>query len=284
MMGLFVGMVNDNCSDRPCKGGKPCWKEDNVNSNMLEVRDLHVSIDGNEILKGLNMVVPRGEVYVLFGPNGAGKTTLMKNLIGFPGYDRTGSIMFEGEDIIEKTIDERANLGLNISFQEPPKIKGVTLKNMVNICLKRSPNAELEAEELDLIHRFNLDKFLDRDINVGFSGGEKKRADILQLILLKPKFLLLDEPDSGVDVESLKVIAREIARYIRESQASALIITHQGQVLDYIASKTACVLLDGQISCYQNPMKILEDIKEKGYSQCVNCELKMSNDCGDNCE
>ena len=238
---------------------------------ILEIKDLHVMIEGKSILKGVNLGIEKGNVYVLFGPNGSGKTTLMKNLVGFPGYEVSGKIIFDGADITGKPIDERANLGLNISFQEPPKIKGVTLKNMINICLKKKPDTSLEAEEINLIKRFNLENFLDRDINVGFSGGEKKRADIMQLILLKPKFLLLDEPDSGVDVESLKVISREIARYIREHRASALIITHQGQILEYIASKKACVLLNGRISCYQDPIKILADIKEKGYLECVNC-------------
>ncbi|MFP4424217.1 MAG: ABC transporter ATP-binding protein [Candidatus Woesearchaeota archaeon] len=244
---------------------------------MLDIKNLHVSAGSVEILKGLSLSIEDSSVYVLFGPNGSGKTTLMKALVGFPNFEVKGSIKFEGKDITEKSIDERARLGLNISFQDPPAVKGVTLHNMLNICLKRQPEEELPDDALDMAKRFGLSHLLERDINADFSGGERKRADILQLIMLKPKLLLLDEPDSGVDVESLKVISREIARYVRENKASALVITHHGQVLDYLTSKTACVLLEGQIRCYQDPVNILEEIKKKGYVECVNCHEKWKN-------
>jgi Fe-S cluster assembly ATP-binding protein len=240
-------------------------------SNILEVRNLHAKIGDKEILKGVEFTITNNSVYALFGPNGSGKTTLMHSLMGLPGYDITGNIIFNGEDIIEKSIDQRSNLGLNISFQNPPIIRGVTLKDMINICLKRKPNEELTQNDLDIVERFKLTDFLDRDINFGFSGGEKKRADILQLLLLKPKLLLLDEPDSGVDIESIKLITREISQYIRENSASAFIITHQGQMMEYITTREACVLLDGKIHCFLEPQKILNDIKEKGYAGCLNC-------------
>ena len=239
---------------------------------ILDVNDLKVSIQQNQVLNGVSLSIERNTVYVLFGPNGSGKTTLMKTLVGFPGLAVEGYISFDGEDITGLSMDERATRGLNISFQDPPQIKGVTLRDMINICLKRDVQTPLDADTLNLIRRFSLEGFLDRDINVGFSGGERKRADILQLLLLKPKLLLLDEPDSGVDVESLKVICREISRYLQENNASAFIITHQGQVLEYITSKAACVLLNGHIHCYQDPTKILSEIKEKGYEECVRCK------------
>lgn len=242
--------------------------------NILEIEGLSINIEGKEILEGLDFKLEKSTVYALFGPNGSGKTTLMNALIGMPGYDRSGKILFDGKDISDMTIDERANLGLNISFQHPPEIKGVTLRDMVNICLRRSPGTGLTEEDLDMVKRFNLTGFLDRDINKGFSGGEKKRADIMQLLLLKPKLLLLDEPDSGVDIESIKLIAREIAYYIRENKASALIITHQGQIMEYIKTKEACVLMEGKIHCYLEPEKILNDIKEKGYLGCINCKKR----------
>ncbi|MFO7710240.1 MAG: ABC transporter ATP-binding protein [Candidatus Woesearchaeota archaeon] len=244
---------------------------------MLDIENLHVSAGSVEILKGLSLSIEDSSVYVLFGPNGSGKTTLMKALVGFPNFDVKGSIKFEGKDITGKSIDERARLGLNISFQDPPAVKGVTLHNMLNICLKMKPEEDLPEDALAMVKRFGLVHLLERDINADFSGGERKRADILQLIMLKPKLLLLDEPDSGVDVESLKVIAREIARYVRENKASALVITHHGQVLDYLSSNTACVLLEGQIRCYQDPVNILEEIKKKGYVECVNCHEKWKN-------
>jgi Fe-S cluster assembly ATP-binding protein len=243
-----------------------------MSENILEVKNLFVSIEGKEILKGINLEIKKESVYALFGPNGSGKTTLMHSLIGMPGYNLTeGKIIFNGKDITKNKIDERSNLGLNISFQNPPIIKGVTLKNMINICLKNKPDNLLSEETIEMIKRFRLEDFLERDINYGFSGGEKKRADIIQLLLLKPKLLLLDEPDSGVDIESIKLITREIGMYIRENNASALIITHQGQMMEYITTKEACVLLDGKIHCFLEPEKILQDIKEKGYAGCLKC-------------
>ena len=245
--------------------------------NILDLDELQVSVGDTQILKGLSLSIKQSNAYVLFGPNGSGKTTLMKARVGFPNLTVSGQMVFNGEDITGKTIDERARLGLNISFQDPPAVKGVTLRNMLNICLKKSPDNQLSDDALNLVQRFGLEHLLERDINAHFSGGERKRADILQLILLKPKLLLLDEPDSGVDVESLKVIAREIARYVREHDASALVITHHGEVLDYISSTAACVLLEGQIRCYQDPIKILAEIKEKGYIECINCHEKWKN-------
>lgn len=240
--------------------------------DILSLDDLKVSIQGTQILNGVSLSIERKSVYVLFGPNGSGKTTLMKALVGFPGLGVEGKIVFNDEDITGLSMDERANRGLNISFQDPPQIKGVTLRDMINICLKNDVQTPLDEDTLNLVRRFSLEGFLDRDINVGFSGGERKRADILQLLLQRPKLLLLDEPDSGVDVESLKVMCREISRYLQEHDASAFIITHQGQVLEYITSKAACVLLNGRIHCYQDPTKILAEIKEKGYEECVRCK------------
>jgi Fe-S cluster assembly ATP-binding protein len=129
----------------------------------------------------------------------------------------------------------------------------------------------------ELVDKLDMTDYLDRDVNVGFSGGERKRAEVLQLLVMKPKLLLLDEPDSGVDVESLGLIAGEIQRYLEENNASALIVTHHGHILEHIKAENACVLMEGQISCYNKPEKIFNQIKEKGYSGCVECQQKNLN-------
>lgn len=221
------------------------------------------------------MHIERGEVYAMFGPNGSGKTSLLNAIMGIPGYKVTkGSIFFDGMDITGLEIHERARLGLGLSFQLPPEIKGVTLLDMINICLKRKPGTELDEATLALVQKFDLERFLHRNINLNFSGGEKKRADLLQLLLMKPKFLLLDEPDSGVDPVNLRFISREIESYIKRNKASALIITHQGEVLDYINAEKACIMVAGRNYCYKSPQKILNDIRHNGYERCIACRAK----------
>ena len=239
---------------------------------MLELKDLFVEVEGKDILKGINLKLGSNEAVALFGPNGSGKSTLLNSLVGLNKYKiKSGEILFDNELLNEKSIDYRVNKGIAISFQNPPEVTGVSLKNMINICLKRSPNIPL-LDEMPLIKKFKLQDFLNRDINVGFSGGERKRADILQMLLLKPKLLLLDEPDSGVDVESLKLIANEIRDYVKANRASLIVITHHGQILEYLKVNKAFVLIDGKIHCFNNAKKVLEHIKAFGYEKCLNCD------------
>jgi Fe-S cluster assembly ATP-binding protein len=197
--------------------------------------------------------------------------------MGLPSYEVvSGKIAFMGVDITDKNVEERAKLGMVISFQNPPEITGVKLGDLLKLCLGKSPLARFNEEEQKLVEAFKLTKFLDRDINVGFSGGERKRSEILQLIFLKPKLLLLDEPDSGVDVESLRLIADEIQRYVESSGSSALIITHKGDILDHIKAKYGCVLLSGKFHCFTDPMHIYNDIKKVGYEECVACRVRKT--------
>ncbi len=241
--------------------------------NILDVRNLKVKVENKVVLDGINLSLKSKESHILFGPNGSGKTTLINAIMGIPptNGEVSGRIFFIGEDITDKDVDERSKLGVSVGFQNPPEIKGVKLSDLLKLCLGKDPKDELKEEEKKLIEVFKLTEFLDRDINVGFSGGERKRAEILQMIFLKPKLLLLDEPDSGVDVESLKLIANEIQRYVKSTGSSALIITHKGDILDYIESKFACVLLEGKIHCFTNPKLIYENIKRNGYGGCVAC-------------
>ncbi|MGD6807161.1 MAG: Fe-S cluster assembly ATPase SufC [Candidatus Bathyarchaeia archaeon] len=245
--------------------------------DILEVKDLTVKVEGKTILNNLNFNLKEGASHILFGPNGSGKTTLISTLMGLPGYEvASGQILFQGIDITNKTVDERAKLGIIVSFQNPPEITGVKLGDLLKICLGKTSTDEFSVEEMAQIEAFRLTSFLNRDVNMGFSGGERKRSEILQLIFLKPKLLLLDEPDSGVDVESLKMIATEIEKYVEASGASALIITHKGDIFEYIKASYGCILLNGQFHCFKDPLRIYNDIKEVGYEECVACRVRSS--------
>ncbi len=181
-----------------------------------------------------------------------------------------------GKDITAKGTDERAKLGIVASFQSPPEIAGVKLGDLLKLCLGKKPEENFSPEEQKLIEEFKLTNFLDRDINVGFSGGERKRSEILQLIFLKGKLLLLDEPDSGVDVESLKLLASELQNYIERTGSAALLITHKGDIMDYIKAKYGCILLNGNFHCFTHPMRMYEDIKKFGYEECVACRKRKT--------
>jgi Fe-S cluster assembly ATP-binding protein len=243
--------------------------------DILEVQGLSVKVGDKLILKDMTFNLRDGVSHILFGPNGSGKTTLISTLIGLPGYEVvSGKILFNGKDITQKSVDERAKLGMAVSFQNPPEITGVKLRDLLKLCLGKTDDAEFSSEEQEQIDAFRLTGFLDRDINLGFSGGERKRSEILQLMFLKPKLLLLDEPDSGVDVESLKLIASEIQRYISKTGSSALIITHKGDILEYVKAGYACILLGGQFHCFTEPNAIYEDIKRLGYEGCVACRRR----------
>lgn len=240
--------------------------------NILELRDLSVEVEGKTILKDININVAKGESHILFGPNGSGKTTLLMAVIGIPGYKVTkGRIFFSKKDITRLDVDERARMGIGFGFQQPPEVVGVKLRNLLKVCEGTKQREELSDRAIKLVEKLDMTGYLDRDVNVGFSGGERKRTEVLQLLLMKPKLLLLDEPDSGVDVESLALIATEIQKYIEDNNASALIITHHGHILEHIKAEKAHILMDGSMYCCNKPKKIFEDIKNKGYSGCVRC-------------
>jgi Fe-S cluster assembly ATP-binding protein len=243
--------------------------------DMLEVNGLSVNVEGQLILKDINFSLKEGASHILFGPNGSGKTTLISTLMGLPRYEVvSGQILFRGVDVTRKDVDERAKLGMAVSFQNPPEITGVKLGDLLNLCLGKSAKDEFSAKELKQVEAFRLTSFLNRDINVGFSGGERKRSEILQLIFLRPKVLLLDEPDSGVDVESLRMMATEIQRYVESSGSSALIITHKGDILEHVKASYGCILLEGRFHCFTDPLSIYEDIKRVGYEECVACRRR----------
>ncbi len=250
---------------------------------MLEIYDLHVNVEGKEILRGINLMIPDHETHVLFGPNGSGKSVLISAITGYPGYDITkGEILYNGELINEMEIDERVRLGISALEQRPPTIKGVQLGNlagMINMLNDGGNNFNVT----ELAVRFGMSKFLDRDINYGFSGGEIKKSELFLLIIAKPSFIMLDEPDSGVDPEHLRVIGEMINEALsigtlagRRDQTgmtrSGLIATHSSAILDYIDADKAYVLLDGKIKCAGSPGIMMDQIREKGYEYCVRCQ------------
>jgi Fe-S cluster assembly ATP-binding protein len=241
---------------------------------LLEIEGLHVRVDDREILKGIDLAIAEGETHVLLGPNGSGKTTLLSAIVGFPGYKVTsGSIRFRGQDVIPFTIDERARLGIGIAYQRPPAVRGVRLRQMMEV----SAGGSIADEELEAIAtQLNVAALLDRDVNVGFSGGEAKRAEMAQLLAQEPAFALFDEPESGVDLENVAVVGGAIQHLLKGDRANerprtGLIITHTGHILEYVNADIGHVLFDGRLACQGNPLDLIKDIASGGYEKCVRC-------------
>jgi Fe-S cluster assembly ATP-binding protein len=242
---------------------------------MLEIKQLSVAVDGRQILRDVNLKIEVGETHVLFGPNGGGKTTLLMAIMGFSRYRVTkGSITFNGKDISGLPLDERARMGIGMSFQRPPVVRGVKTRDMVGAPMK---GRAVEARVGKLAERANMSEFLDRDINYGFSGGEIKRSELMQLMAQKPMLALLDEPESGVDLVSIALIGELINELLekdcpmRTRKCAGLIITHTGHILDYVNARTGYVMLGGRIACAGDPHEILATVKEKGYEECAKC-------------
>ena len=239
---------------------------------MLEIDDLWVNIDDKEVLKGINLRVPVGETHILFGKNGSGKSSLLMTIMGFARYAvKQGRISFLGQDITQLPIYERARLGLGLSFQRPPTIRGVKTADVLRVCSRGAIVPEVLAAAYDFT------EFLDREVNHGFSGGELKRSELLQLLAQNPKMVLLDEPESGVDLENLQVVGAIIARLLQKErrpqarEKSGLIITHTGFIMDYVNADRAYILGDGRLCCQGNPRDLLQDIKSFGYEECAKC-------------
>jgi Fe-S cluster assembly ATP-binding protein len=241
-------------------------------TNLLEVKDLWVEVEGREVLKGISLTIPKGETHIIFGRNGSGKTTLLMTLMGFPNYRvRHGQIIFKGEDITNLPPYERAKRGLGIMFQRPPTIKGVKLREILRLCGKENG---VKIEEL--ARAFQFENFLEREINRGFSGGEIKKSELLQLLMQDPDLVLLDEPESGVDLENIHLIGQMIRRLLqkethRPRNKSGLIITHTGFILQYVTADLGYVIMNGEIYCKGNPLEIFEGIQKFGYEGCQKC-------------
>jgi len=245
---------------------------------ILEITDLAVEVSGKEILSDIDLYIGKGETHVLLGPNGSGKSTLFMAILGFPKYKvKAGEIIFKGENITNYSTTERVKMGIGVSFQNPPAIRGVKLQDLLKI-EHGETDEELSPEMMDLVTKLKFDdRFIDRDVNLGFSGGEVKRSEILQLLAQKPDFIMFDEPDSGVDIENVELLAEEINTLLDKEkkpgmrEKSGLLITHLGYILNFVNADTAHVLMDGKIACSGNPNEILEDIRKEGFKGCVEC-------------
>ena len=241
---------------------------------MLEIRDLHVSIGESGILNGVNLKIKRGEVHAIMGPNGSGKSTLANVIAGKPGYDVThGDIIYEGQSILNYPPDQRALEGIFLAFQYPVELPGVRnrqfLKAATDALNNHNNQKELNAREFDKIYKETINQvgidseLMKRSVNDGFSGGEKKRSEMLQLALLNPSFSILDETDSGLDIDALKLVAESFNRY-RNPENSALLVTHYQRILDYITPDFIHVFMDGQIILDGGP-ELASELEAKGY-------------------
>lgn len=236
----------------------------------LEIKNLWVSQEKKIILKGVNMKLEKGRVHALMGPNGSGKTTLSYVLMGHPGYKiMKGEILLDGEDITEMAPDERAKRGLFLSFQSPVSISGITISNF----LRQAYNS-IKEEKLSLLEfRDRLEKkckeigmdprFLSRYLNEGFSGGEKKKAEILQMLALDPKTAILDETDSGLDIDALRLVAKGIKDFA-SPEKTVLVITHYKRILDYINPEKVFIMIDGKVAS-EGSGELVDELEEKGY-------------------
>ncbi len=239
----------------------------------LEIRDLHVRTEDREILRGVDLDISRGEIHALMGPNGSGKSTLANTLLGHPSYEITeGSITFKGEDITESEPHERAKAGLFLAFQYPVSIPGVSVANFLRMAINAKREEPIGVKEFrtqlqHAIELLDVDKaFTSRHLNDGFSGGEKKRAEILQMAMLTPDIAILDETDSGLDIDALRTVAEGVQRLHDEQDLGALIITHYQRILHYVKPQFVHILMDGRI-VLEGGVELVERLEREGYDQ-----------------
>jgi Fe-S cluster assembly ATP-binding protein len=239
----------------------------------LEIRNLHVRIEEREILRGVDLTVERGEVHALMGPNGSGKSTLANTLLGHPTYEVTeGSILFKGEDITAAEPHERARAGLFLAFQYPVSIPGVSVANFLRMAINAKREQPINVKEFrtqlqHAIELLDVDRsFTSRHLNDGFSGGEKKRAEILQMAMLQPDVAILDETDSGLDIDALRTVAEGVERLHTEQGLGALIITHYQRILHYIKPQFVHIMLDGRI-VLEGGVELVERLEREGYDE-----------------
>lgn len=241
---------------------------------MLEIKNLSIKHEGKEILKNLNLNVKAGSIHALMGPNGSGKSTLAHVIMGDPKYEvASGEILFNEKKILKLSPDERANLGIFLSFQAPVEIEGITIFNF----LRQAYNSSKNRKHLSLMEFKKLlekkaselkipENFLSRYLNKGFSGGEKKKMEILQLSILNPKLAVLDETDSGLDIDALKIVADGINNFKKQNpEKTVLIITHYKRILDYVKPDKVSVMLQGKVVAEGNK-ELIDRLEDKGYS------------------
>lgn len=239
--------------------------------NLLTIHDLHAGVDGKEILKGVDLIVDKGEVHVILGPNGSGKSTLMNIIMGHPKYEvQSGSISFEGKDLTNMRTFERAREGIFLSFQAPEEIPGISVENMIRTAKQAMTGEHVKVlafrkELRAMMKELKIDpSYAERYLNVGFSGGEKKRNEILQLLMLQPKLAMLDETDSGLDVDAVQIVSEGVAKFHNDDNA-CLIITHNARILDKLKVDKVHVLMNGRIAEEGGP-ELVDEINKHGFS------------------
>ena len=257
---------------------------------LLLIENLHVSVGDRFVLRGINLVIGEGETHVLLGPNGGGKTTLLNTLVGLPAYRITkGRMLFRGIDLAPLPIDERARLGIGMAFQRPPSVRGVKLRQLIAVAAQRHAETasgnttmptEAELEQLvdGLTTDLALERMIDRDVNMGFSGGEMKRSEMAQLLAQSPNLALFDEPESGVDLDNIAVVGGAIARLLKgeranEPRRAGIIVTHTGHILQYVNADEGHVLFGGKLACSGNPRDLVAEIGRDGFEKCVECAI-----------
>ncbi len=238
---------------------------------LLSVKDLHASVEDKEILKGINLEVGEGEIHVIMGPNGAGKSTLGNVLMGHPHYEATGGeVTFGGLDLLEESVEKRAKAGLFLTFQNPVEVPGVTLSDFLRTALEKRMDKHISVfafkkilkEKMDLL---DMDpSYAQRELNVGFSGGEKKKAEILQLLMLNPRLAILDETDSGLDVDAVRTVSKGVEEFMKDKTKSLLIITHSTRILEALHVDYTHVLVDGKI-VKTGDASLVEEINSLGF-------------------
>jgi Fe-S cluster assembly ATP-binding protein len=239
-------------------------------SELLRVENLHVSVGGKELLHGINLTVNKGEVHVIMGVNGAGKSTLLHAIMGNPVYKITeGHIYFEGQDITDLSVDKRAKLGLFLSFQNPISVAGITMENFIRTAKTTISGKQQRLFPFKRLMKARMEdlgmnpSYGDRYLNDGFSGGERKKSEILQMRILDPKLAMLDETDSGLDVDAVRIVSKNISEYHNENN-SLLIITHLNQILKFITPEFVHVLIDGRIVKEGGP-ELVDEIETNGF-------------------
>ena len=240
---------------------------------LLEVKNLHVDVEDKQILHGVNLEIGKGETHVLMGPNGTGKSTLGYALMGNPRYTvREGEIWFDGKNITEEAVNERAKAGIFLSFQNPLEVPGVTLSSFIRNALEQKTGKRIRLwdfkKELErTMEILQMDpSYAERDLNVGFSGGEKKKAEILQLLMLKPSLAILDETDSGLDVDAVRTVSSGIEEYQKNCKGSLLIITHSTKILESLTVDYTHVMVEGKI-IETGDASLVDKINESGFAE-----------------
>lgn len=247
-------------------------------AHLLEIKGLSASAEEKEILHGVSLFIDGGETHVLMGPNGAGKSTLGSTIMGSPEYTvSSGSILLDGEDITELSTDKRAKKGIFLSFQSPIEIPGITLSEFLRNALEQTTGKHMKLWDFKKKLKAAMDlldmdpSYADRDLNVGFSGGEKKKAEILQLLILQPRLAILDETDSGLDVDAVRTVSKGIDEYKKQTGGSLLVITHNTKILDALTVDKTHILADGKVAA-EGGGELVEEVISSGFEKYIKKE------------